>query len=145
MDHETKIWTRVTFKKISCYVPDSACRCRIVENPKIFWSYEKNFWNLSRVKNAESRLVYKNKFSSISQSCFFQWYPCSFKISRFDIFLVRPSVANDSLYDIYSLYKYSFYFDYILLSHGTKCNIRQSCYAIINYSHKNTFTCVQRE
>ena len=33
----------ITFKKIFCYMRESACRCLIVENAKIFRSYIRHF------------------------------------------------------------------------------------------------------
>ena len=58
--------TGIACKKIPIYMRKSACRWCIVENAKITWSYGKKFWNLPGVKNADSRLVYANRFSSIS-------------------------------------------------------------------------------
>ena len=41
--HGTLIRTGITCKKIPCYMPDSACRWRIVIEAKIFGSYVKDF------------------------------------------------------------------------------------------------------
>ena len=41
-----------------------------IQKNKILWSYVKNFWNLSRIRNEGSRFVYANTFSSIFQSYF---------------------------------------------------------------------------
>ena len=43
MQHETIIRTGITCTKIFCYMRNSACRWRTVENAKIFRSYVKNF------------------------------------------------------------------------------------------------------
>ena len=48
-NHGTIIRTRITCKKIPCYMRDSACRWFIVENVKIFRSYVKRF-EFSHVK-----------------------------------------------------------------------------------------------
>ena len=42
-NHGTIIRTGITFKKIPCYMRDTACRWFIVENAKIFRSYVKYF------------------------------------------------------------------------------------------------------
>ena len=65
-NHETMIKTEIKCKEISCYMRKSACRWRIVENPKLFWSYVKHFWIFPRI---EYCLVYVNKFSWIAH-----WY-----------------------------------------------------------------------
>ena len=62
------IRTKITCKKIPCYIHDLTCRWRIVESTKIFVSFLKHFGNLLLVRNTESRLIYSNKFLSISQS-----------------------------------------------------------------------------
>ena len=41
--HGTIIRTGITREKIPCYIRDSAYRCFIVENAKIFRSYVKHF------------------------------------------------------------------------------------------------------
>ena len=69
--HGTIIRTGVTYKKITCYMRDSAYRCFIVEKAKIFWSYVFKVFEVSRVwENVESWLVYANKFFWISQPYF---------------------------------------------------------------------------
>ena len=64
---EPIIRTGITSKKIPCYMRNSACRWRIVENAKIIWSYAKHFWNLPHVRSTDSGLVYANMFSLIFQ------------------------------------------------------------------------------
>ena len=44
--HGTTIRTGITYKKILCYMRDSACRQLIVENTKLFLSYVKKVWNV---------------------------------------------------------------------------------------------------
>ena len=67
-NHGTIIRTVITYKKIRCYMRDSACRWLIVENCKIFRSYVKHFFHVKEI--VESWLAYVNKFSWIAQSCF---------------------------------------------------------------------------
>ena len=69
LQHEITIRTGISCKKTPCYM--RACSFCIVENAKIFCSYIKYFWNLARVINKKSWLVYANKFPSIFQSYFF--------------------------------------------------------------------------
>ena len=40
-DHETKTWTGITCNKIPCHMCKSPCKCHIVKDAKIFWSYVK--------------------------------------------------------------------------------------------------------
>ena len=47
--HGTIIQTGITSKKILYYMRHSACRCFIVKEAKIFWSYDKDFWILAGV------------------------------------------------------------------------------------------------
>ena len=49
--HGTVIRTGITFKKISCYMHDSAYRWLVVENAKIFRSSVKHFWIFPRERN----------------------------------------------------------------------------------------------
>ena len=43
----TIIQTKITCKKIPCYMCDSACRWFIVKKTKIFWTHIKHFWIIS--------------------------------------------------------------------------------------------------
>ena len=69
-NHRTIIQTGITFKKISCYIDNTACKWWIIKKPKIYWRYVKHFWIFPREEIAQSWLVYVNKFSWIIQSCF---------------------------------------------------------------------------
>ena len=69
--HGTIIRTGVTYKKITCYMRDSAYRGFIVKKAKIFWSCVFKVFEVLRVReNVESWLVYANKFFWISQPYF---------------------------------------------------------------------------
>ena len=57
--HGTIIRTGIAWKKIPCYMHDSACRWFVVKKAKMFQSYVKHFW-----------LVYANKPFWIAQSYF---------------------------------------------------------------------------
>ena len=60
--HGTIIRTKITCKKIPCYMHDSAFGWFIVKKAKIFWSYAKHFFEFSQVwENLESWMVYANK------------------------------------------------------------------------------------
>ena len=50
--HGTIIRTEITYKKMSCYMRDSACLWFIVKKAKVFWSYVKYFWILMGVKKS---------------------------------------------------------------------------------------------
>ena len=50
--HGTIMQTGITCKKIGCYMRDSTCTRLIVEDAKIFRSYDKHFW-VSHVKKIE--------------------------------------------------------------------------------------------
>ena len=66
----TIIRTKITCKKIPCYMRDSACRWFIVKKTKIFWTHIKHF-ELSRVREkVESWLVYAKKTFWIAQPYF---------------------------------------------------------------------------
>ena len=43
LNHGTIIWTGITYKKIPCYMRDSACRWVIVKKAKIIQGYVKFF------------------------------------------------------------------------------------------------------
>ena len=43
LKHGTRTQTRITCKKISCYMFDSVCKWFIVENVKTFQSYANHF------------------------------------------------------------------------------------------------------
>ena len=45
------ILTEIICKKNTCYMRNSSCGWRIVQNVKIFWSYVKHFWILPCVRN----------------------------------------------------------------------------------------------
>ena len=47
---ELWIRTEITWKKVPCYMPDSACRWFIVKKAEIFWIYVKHFWILASVR-----------------------------------------------------------------------------------------------
>ena len=42
-EYGTIIWTWITYKKISCYIHDSAGRWFIVDDVKLSWDYIKHF------------------------------------------------------------------------------------------------------
>ena len=71
--HGIIIRTGITWKKISCYMRDSACRWFIVKKPEIFQSYVVmlNIFEFSRVwENVEPWLAYANKLFWIAQPYF---------------------------------------------------------------------------
>ena len=68
--HVTIIRIGITWKKIPCYMRDSACRWCIVKKAKIFSSYVKHFEFLTVWEIEESWLVYVNKFSWIAHPYF---------------------------------------------------------------------------
>ena len=71
--HVTIIGIGITWKKIPCYMRDSACRWCIVKKAKIFSSYVKHFEFLTVWETEESWLVYVNKFSWIAHQLL-DWY-----------------------------------------------------------------------
>ena len=52
--HGTIIRIGITYKKILCYMRDSACRWFIVKKAKIFWSYAKHFWIFAGVRKCRN-------------------------------------------------------------------------------------------
>ena len=66
----TIIWTGIIWKKITCYMRDSACRWFIVKKAKYF-EFMLNIIEFSRVwENVESWLVYASKLFWIAWSFF---------------------------------------------------------------------------
>ena len=70
INHRTIIPIGITFKKIPCYMRNSARRWLIVENAKIFRSYVKHFLVFHAKEIVKSWLVCMNKFSWNIQSCY---------------------------------------------------------------------------
>ena len=68
-DYGTKVRIGISYKKIPALCVIQPAGGLLMQ--KIFWSYVKNFWNLPRVTNTESQLVYANNFSLIFESYFF--------------------------------------------------------------------------
>ena len=86
-EHGTIIPTRITCKKIPCYMRDSTCKWLIVKKLKYF-EVMLNMFKLLRVwENVESWLVYSNKLLWIAQSYFSTDIINKFKASFFILLL----------------------------------------------------------